>query len=437
MPESEATRTTDIDIEALASAMLCDYRGLTALDGGLTYLGQFIAHDLVPPRGKQVTSHDGQFPFALNLNSLYGWEPDYKYELFPEQTGFLDAAGRFKSSEKRPWDLLRTESGKAIIPDSRNDENMIVAQLHRLFQTLHNRLLDDGFADNALRAKELVTRIFHILVVGYFTKSLIDEKVFNALFDKNKTLLDVKPDELPRYFSHAVLRCGHSMVRMFYKLNGTAGEDVNLKDLFKASQDISRAHKIEWSNLFNDGKNGVAHPIDTYIAIDMGKLRVLSPQGEYERVSITLLNLQSGQRVHLGTGYEYVSRFLDDPRHGESLQNLGLCFISDLTGSSIEKVMDITADKLPLWPYLLLEAEKQKQGKLLGIMGSVMLGQVLKQALVNSRYSLLANQSYSFEAAIECIPKNLRKMMGISESNVASTEDKFSMVNIIDFLSRG
>ena len=39
-------------------------------------------------------------------------------------------------------DLPRNQQGRALLGDARNDENLVVAQLHLLFVQFHNRVVD-------------------------------------------------------------------------------------------------------------------------------------------------------------------------------------------------------------------------------------------------------------------------------------------------------
>ena len=50
-------------------------------------------------------------------------------------------------------DLPRNSDGTALIGDPRNDENIIVSQLHRLFLKFHNKVFDD-FTDPSLGIQE-------------------------------------------------------------------------------------------------------------------------------------------------------------------------------------------------------------------------------------------------------------------------------------------
>lgn len=421
--------SSTLDYEELSEVMLKPSEQFSHFHGGLTYFGQIIVHDLIPPRGK-VTGEFGQYPYALNLNSLYGFEPDYKYELFPEQTSFLDENGCFLFDCNRDWDVLRTDVGKAKIPEPRNDENIIIAQLHRIFQKFHNKLIEGGYVCNALEARRVVTKVFHTLVIEYFLKSVLDDRIYIELFYRNTQLIPVSSRTIPNFFSHAAMRFGHSMVREMYDLNDKK-QSVDLKELFKRGEALDEEWKIDWNNLFGEERFSTAEPIDTYIAKDMGHIPLKLDCKRAETFNIVKLNLEAGDRAGLRNGSEFVDAYLNS-ENGGKLRYLGLTFVGNTEGSTLDQLPDIYPEELPLWPYLLLEAEKQKEGKELGVLGSLMVGQVLKQALINSRYSILEKEGYSLSLMARCLPEKVREDLGLEEGSPI-----FDINNVIRFTDKG
>ena len=101
-----------------------------SIAAGYTYLGQMLTHDIVPDsekdqRRKPMTA-------AMNLDSVYWSE-----ERLKDKTVF-DEFGRFRlegieSNGIHGYDFVRDGQGRALIPEPRNDENVIVAQLHRIW----------------------------------------------------------------------------------------------------------------------------------------------------------------------------------------------------------------------------------------------------------------------------------------------------------------
>jgi hypothetical protein len=139
-----------------------------------TYWGQFIDHDItlntdnnlgiaditrpdlkpIPPQTVVAELHNGRLP-ALNLDSVYGDGPTFPNDAPTEAKDFYDGP-RMLLSEVAPAaglpiapaddlerDLFRADgSTEAVVGDSRNDENLIVAQLHVAFVRFHNAVLD-------------------------------------------------------------------------------------------------------------------------------------------------------------------------------------------------------------------------------------------------------------------------------------------------------
>ena len=123
------------------------------IPAGYTYLGQFIDHDITFDPMSVLQKHND--PDALvdfrtprfDLDSLYGSGPSDDPFLY-ESNRPARAASRCSSASTRPTpsssrdDLPRNQQGRALIGDPRNDENIIVSQLHLLFIRFHNNVVD-------------------------------------------------------------------------------------------------------------------------------------------------------------------------------------------------------------------------------------------------------------------------------------------------------
>ena len=121
---------------------------------GYTYLGQFIDHDLtldLTPldAATRNVEHTRNFRTpVLDLDHVYGGGPNLSPFLYSSDS--LPGAERFLIGETAatqdvpasPNDLPRNSQGIALTADPREDENLIVAQLHVAFLKLHNRVLD-------------------------------------------------------------------------------------------------------------------------------------------------------------------------------------------------------------------------------------------------------------------------------------------------------
>ncbi|MEO0829698.1 MAG: peroxidase family protein, partial [Pseudomonadota bacterium] len=113
-------------------------------DAGMTFLGQFIDHDVtldatsaLGTRIDPATIPNIRTP-ALDLDCVYGDGPEASPHLYG--AGEADHFLMFGRKDN-PLDLARTCAGKALIGDPRNDENIIVAQVQGVFIQLHNILM--------------------------------------------------------------------------------------------------------------------------------------------------------------------------------------------------------------------------------------------------------------------------------------------------------
>src|SRR5437660_524132 len=121
---------------------------------GFVYLGQFLAHDLT--RDETRLEHATVAPEQtrnfhlprLNLESVYGGGPIKSPDLYDlsesgSETfllGNTDAMPRQKIPST-PDDFHR-QDGRPLLSDDRNNQHLILAQLHVVFLQAHNRMVD-------------------------------------------------------------------------------------------------------------------------------------------------------------------------------------------------------------------------------------------------------------------------------------------------------
>lgn len=233
---------------------------------GYTYFGQFIDHDITRDAAGGTPAPSGNADFdpvqlrspSLDLDSLYGGpgiratlvDPDNPALLRVGSTGGIAPADSDPNDPVRgsfPNDLPRVEEGDKIgaplIGDDRNDENLIVAQLHLAFIKFHNKVAgilgaDEGApAGPALMevARKLVTRHYQWLVLNDFVRRLVDPAIYADVlrtgdlatpghdhFELNPKVFAPSAYEtppMPLEFSVAAYRLGHSMIRNGYPWN--------------------------------------------------------------------------------------------------------------------------------------------------------------------------------------------------------------------------
>lgn len=216
---------------------------------GYTYLGQFINHDISVNtksivRDRQIQPKHTGTP-CLDLDAVYGIEPDAWPELY-EPEG-RDAKVKFRiadtigSGEDGVRDLFRADwigddasKRPAVIGDSRNDENHLIAQLHSSFIDFHNAMVE--------HVRDQRPELSGLKLLGYVRDQVRWHYQWIVLWDylprlcggaaHVKSVVDIvhRKGRLPRYrptgrafvpleFWGAAFRVGHSMSRPSYFLN--------------------------------------------------------------------------------------------------------------------------------------------------------------------------------------------------------------------------
>lgn len=234
-------------ISQLAEAMTRGGGGRGKVPAGYTYLGQFIDHDLTMDvtdvaLGEDVTPAQlvqARSP-SLDLDSLYGAGPtDPESAAFYEDDGVhLKIGTTIQDGEDRAHpghDLPRVGKGpaearrKALIPDPRNDENLIVAQTHVAMIRFHNRVADRlpkslSTAQRFRRARKSVTLHYQWLIRHDYLPRIVRPNLVEDVFTNGRRIVapTAAPTDVPTMpveFSVAAFRLGHSMIRPFYDWN--------------------------------------------------------------------------------------------------------------------------------------------------------------------------------------------------------------------------
>lgn len=348
-----------------------DDAGAAVIPAGITFLGQFIDHDLtLDMMSKLGELQEGETPNfrtpRFDLDSVYRNGPgDFPFAY--DRNYHLIVGTR-----ENPKDLPRNSAGVALIGDPRNDENMFISQLHGLFLRLHNRILDQetggGDATEAQfeTAQDKVRAIYQSIVVGDYLPSIVQEGVLDPMVDGFwKGALPGPVDwtsapDMPFEFSAAAFRFGHSQVRGRYWLN--AKNTAELFDLGGFGPHPVGSN-VEWNLFFDfgDGRLQYARQIDTNVANVLFRMppRVAGDEGP----SLPFRNLERGQRTFgLPYGEDVVAAW-------------GLPAID-----RHPKVEAAGLEKTPLWFYILAEAESHG-GKLGPVGGTIVAGTILNLLL--------------------------------------------------------
>ena len=445
-------------LKALGSAMVEDQLPadpLTQPENSIippvyTYWGQFIDHDMtantdrenpgisdinatpfIPRDPDFVRAHLGNLRHpALNLDSLYGDGPTFdpsapttaarqyngiKFLVGPiSLTRTDDPTKPIPGDQVAPagdleHDLPRDDIpaagddpekiGVARIADGRNDENLIIAQLHTAFLRFHNNVVDwvtanepeyAGDAAVFARARQLVQYHYQWLVINDFLATVTATGIADQVLYSDEHLFDPECDDvyMPLEYSVAAYRFGHSMVRGAYDYNRNFGRpgkvipNASFSLLFKFTGKasppfIGQTHTlpfnwvIEWDNFVDKGSpvaDHFARKIDTRLA---PALRDLNNEGvgappivQQIQKRLAVRNLLRGYLLGIPTGQKIAEKLGIAPLTAAELQQGNSAGINDALaqGGFLENT--------PLWYYVLKEAEVRANGNSLGELGS-------------------------------------------------------------------
>ena len=312
--------------------------------------------------------------------------------------------------EPRSNDILHDRA--AIIGDPRNDENLIVSQLHLAFLKAHNRLVDEGNDFEA--ARRILRQHYQHIVIQDFLKRVADPAIVDDILNQGTPWYDPTYDELfmPLEFAVAGFRFGHTMVRAAYNFNTNFnfadGRPATLELLFTftalsgqlgfgtGSNTLPENWIIEWENIIGDGAGvGKARRFDTQLAAlitgeakALFTLRALDGTPEPGLAArLAARNLLRGYRLRMPTG-QAVANFLGLP----------VLTPDEIRAAAPDQQQALEAggflDRTPLWFYLLAEA-RHHGGERLGPTGSTIVAGVLIGLVRRSQDSILSGAEFT------------------------------------------
>jgi hypothetical protein len=446
-----------------------------------TYLGQFVDHDLTANTDRDTSTSDikdaRQPPVppeqvtqrlenlrrpALDLDSLYGDGPSFVDPYSADGALYEENSPRFRlgtnhedgiQGDRIPpagdlrrdlprigplldagliteGDLpkdLRTDPNlrtRAFIGDLRNDENLIVAQLHLAFLRFHNRVVDvledeprrfglpRGVRDPKVlfrRARDLTRWHYQWLVVHDYLKTVtlsgVPDKVLLRGPEHYRPLRAGRLF-MPLEFSVAAFRFGHSMVRGGYDHNRNFPR-IGFDLLFQFTgngyardpADPTRSSPspfpnppgvtprnaptlpfnwiIEWDRFARKEDPDPAHfarKIDTQIAPPITQMLnegtgpdIQDAAGRPIRELLRHLarrNLRRGYQLSIPTGQAVAGALGVQPLSATELTQGN----ADAVNAALEQGGFL--ERTPLWYYVLKEAEVRANGNSLGEVGS-------------------------------------------------------------------
>ena len=389
-PNLEALELPEREITRLAEAMTKEdaQEDNPRIPAGYTYFGQFVAHDLTfdpaPLKAGNAAARNYRTP-RFDLDCLYGAGPTVAPHLYDRSDFGRLLLGEGRDSKRLGTgesDLPRNQQGTALVGDPRNDENIMVSQIHVGLIRYHNawmRRLETSMTreDAFTVAQQQVQWHYQWVVLNDFLPLLVGERMIHDVLPtwrtkaRPRTVFRCVPErvkpQISLEFAVAAYRVGHAMVRGEYSLNDWLDKNYGRVPLFddSARSDLRGGRflpphwTIQWSRFLPtspDATPQASARLSPRISPALASIPGLSPSNLAERSlrRASSLGLPSGQRV---------ARLLGEAPCAPDLQE-------------------------PLWIYVLREAAEAANGEHLGPVG----GRIVAETFI----SLLTSDADSF-----------------------------------------
>ena len=442
------------------------------LPAAYTYFGQFVNHDISAPSGDVVggaaavpmgvvgavdppgldrsrraspavilESFVNEHPRPLMLCSLYGdgpdsadpdiralYEPDGKRfrlgltrteepAVLATQVVDLTAVEHAKGARDIP-----RKDGRPLIADQRNDENLVISQLHLALMLFHNKAvaalepLFPGAAECFAAARALVTRHYHWLILNDWLPKLLSPALRRPIGRYPSRL---SGPEVPLEFTTAAFRFGHSMVGAAYDFNANFGvngrisdEGARLEELFgftsarhmgrdgPGGPDALPDHwVIDWERMTRliPGTRttaprtfGSAERIDLSFAPDM--LNIVGDSEVAVHGSILFRNLMRGFHRRIPFGQDLAARYGVTPLTEAEVRS---ALPQERALAPGQKGLRALAEDMgflrqtPAWLYFLCEAAVREKGERVGETASHIIADTIIGLLRQDDGSLL------------------------------------------------
>jgi hypothetical protein len=375
----------------------------TTHTAGTTFMGQFMDHDMTFDQtsalGEETDPEDSPNTRSptLDLDSVYLGGPRRAPHLY----GFEGSRVKLKVGFGGLFeDLPRNAQSVAIIGDPRNDENIMLSQLHAAVLKFHNaavdwvkardRRLDDDEVFE--RAQRLTRWHYQWMIVHEFLPLFIGQQRTSDILNRGRRFYRPRVAFMPVEFQGAAYRFGHTMIRPSYRANrvGNPGTDPGAPAFFGMVFDpagegqadpvdlrggVRRPRRfIGWETFFDFGLLEVG---STALAVKPNKLidaRISTPMfllptqtiAGFENgqpISLPARNLLRGVTWSLPSGQSIAREIGADPLDASELPQ----FPSDFRLNR----------STPLWAYCLQEGFVRAGGLTLGPVGGTIVGEVI------------------------------------------------------------
>lgn len=359
------------------------------------FFAQFVAHDLSydpTTTGERLrdawTVPNARTPL-LDLDSVYGAGPLHAPYLYQrsdpedgvEPEGLRGPVAPFLSlrSEGGFLDLPRVSpSGRAVIPDPRNDASVPLSQMHVAFHRFHNRvvrrlarrekdgqrLFEEARRQTTWHYQWVVLRDLLPRLCGSYERRIAPLLAGTKGYARSTPMVDAwREAALPMEFYAGVFRACHSMVRPRYRLS-PKGPDLPLfpkseEPSLRGFRALKRRDAVDWRAFFPGSKQ--RGPL---VRCDSGMSRLFLPSFDDSLAELH----QDPER----------------PDHNLSLQGMDdqrAAGVGVPSGQDIACALGfgrgLDGGNDPLWLFVLREAHRTQHGRRFGPVGATIAAEVL------------------------------------------------------------
>lgn len=400
-PDRQPNQTPEDAIYHLSRTLYREGKQNPRIPAAYTFLGQFITHDITfdtrfdPLSGTRRRAN--QRTPALDLDSVYGRgaiDQPYLYELDnPDRfTLGCSSAGEFDLPRNADASVSNPSNStpesirhSALISDPRNDENIIISQLHLAFLRFHNVLVERGAS--FLEARRSTAWHYQWVVLNDYLPLVCGKDAVERA--KKRRIFALRPRPLlPDEFILAAFRFGHSMVGKDYHLNDAIGSsflifsgggvDWNSRDgdavnNLEGERSLPPRWTVQWDRFLNldTGTLQPSQQIDACLAFPLERLPLRVPNWRLR--SLAYLTLLRGYEAGLPSGQRLAARL----------------------GVEIPAALADSSD--PLWLYVLREAAlgtDEQRGNRLGELGALIVAEVMIRLLEEDEHSIVHQRQW-------------------------------------------
>lgn len=360
------------------------------MPAGFTYLGQLIDHDLTfdPSPGLQAPRNPNAVrnfrTAAFDLDSIYGFGPNVSSHLYDPN----DPRKLFLGPGRA--DLPRLQNDIAVIGDPRNDENIIVSQLLTAFINFHNEAVDQT-GGTFEEAQQLVRWHYQWIVLHQYLPKVVGDSTQNILRNSSGRW---RQASIPLEFSLAAFRFGHSQIRARYDINSDVQGKARLilPDL-AGHRRLRPIDRVEWPFFF-DLKNGnrpqpslPIHPFLSPPCLSMPPGSV-GPTNSPVELSLAYRDIRRGQLRELPAAHEAAAKLHIPQRLIVPMESVWARIKARQVRSGSRH--DPSGKDVPLWLYILFEAQDFGNSEHLGPLGGRIVSDVCVGLLESAPESFLS-----------------------------------------------